>query len=143
MNFAKFLKQLFCRTSKNGYFWLSEAVARRCFIQKMLLKMSQNSQENTSVGVSFLIKLQTLWPATLLKKGLRHWCFPVNFTKFLRLPFLQFSIAHFRWLLSGLTYFLIYFIALVRGSRSYMLFKIGVLKNFANFTGKYLFGISF
>ena len=24
-----------------------------------------------------------------LKKGLSHWCFPVNFTKFLRIPFLQ------------------------------------------------------
>ena len=30
-----------------------------------------------------------LWPATLLKKGLWHRCFPVNFAKFLRTPFLQ------------------------------------------------------
>ena len=28
-------------------------------------------------------------PATLLKKKLLHWCFPVNFAKFLRTPFLQ------------------------------------------------------
>ena len=26
-------------------------------------------------------------PATILKKRLRHWCFPANFTKFLRTPF--------------------------------------------------------
>ena len=28
------------------------------------------------------------WPATLLKKRLWHRCFPVNFAKFLRTPFL-------------------------------------------------------
>ena len=28
-------------------------------------------------------------PATLLKKRLQHKCFPVNFVKFLRAPFLQ------------------------------------------------------
>ena len=52
---------------------------------------SQNSQENTCVRVSFLIKLQAcgLWPATLLKKRLRYRCFPLNFAEFLRIPFLQ------------------------------------------------------
>ena len=29
------------------------------------------------------------WPSTLLKKRLWHRCFPVNFVKFLRTPFLQ------------------------------------------------------
>ena len=38
----------------------------RCSIKKMLLKIS---------------------PATLLKKKLWHWCFLVNFAKFLRTPF--------------------------------------------------------
>ena len=37
----------------------SEAVARRCFVKKVFLEISQNSQENTCVRVSFLIKLQT------------------------------------------------------------------------------------
>ena len=36
------------------------------------------------------------WPATLLKKRLWHRCFPVNFPKFLRAPFL---IQHLRSLL--------------------------------------------
>ena len=35
-----------------------EAVARRCSVKNVFLKNSQNSQENTCVGVSFLIKLK-------------------------------------------------------------------------------------
>ena len=37
-----------------------EAVVRRCFVKKVFLKNSKNSQENTSARVSFLIKLQAL-----------------------------------------------------------------------------------
>ena len=51
------------------------------------------STELTGYGrVSFLIKLQALaglGPATLLKKGLWHRCFPVNFAIFLGTPFSQ------------------------------------------------------
>ena len=59
--------------------------------KNVFLEISQNSQENTCVRVSFLIKLQTsgLRPATLLKKRLWHRRFPVNFAKFLRVNFLQ------------------------------------------------------
>ena len=39
---------------------------------------------------------QCLRPATLLKKRHWHWCFPVNFTKFLRTTF---YIEHLWWLL--------------------------------------------
>ena len=35
----------------------------------------------------FFNKVAGLRPATLLKKILWHWCFPVDFTKFLRTPF--------------------------------------------------------
>ena len=47
----------------------------------MLLKTSQNSQENTCAWVSFLIKLQAsgIRPATLLKKRLWHRCYRTNF----------------------------------------------------------------
>ena len=48
-------------------------------VKKVFLEISQNLQESTCARVSFLIKLQAL--------GLR--CFPVNFMKFLRAPFLQ------------------------------------------------------
>ena len=71
-----------------------QAVAQRCSVRKVFLEISQNSQENTCARFSFLIKLQT--PATLLKKRLWHRCFPVNFAKFLRTPFLT---EHLRWLL--------------------------------------------
>ena len=35
---------------------LTEAVAQRCSVKKVFLEISQNSQENTSARVSFLIK---------------------------------------------------------------------------------------
>ena len=38
--------------------WVSVAVGRRCSLKSVFLKISQNSQENTCVRVSFLIKLQ-------------------------------------------------------------------------------------
>ena len=37
---------------------LTEALVRRCSVNKVFLEISQNSQENTSARVSFLIKLQ-------------------------------------------------------------------------------------
>ena len=37
----------------------------------------------------FFNKISGLRPATLLKKRLWHRCFPMNFVKFLRTPFLQ------------------------------------------------------
>ena len=37
---------------------LTEAVAKRCSVKKVLLEISQNSQENSFVRVSFLTKLQ-------------------------------------------------------------------------------------
>ena len=65
-----------------------EAVARRCSLKKVILKISQ---ENICARASFLIKR----PATLLKKSLWHRYFPVNFVKFLRTPFLT---ENLRWL---------------------------------------------
>ena len=35
-----------------------EAVVQRCSVKKVLLEISQNSQENTCARISFLIKLQ-------------------------------------------------------------------------------------
>ena len=73
----------------------SEAVARRCSVKKVFLKISRNSPENTCPRASFLIKLQAsacnfikreTLTATLLKERLWHRCFPVNFAKFLRTP---------------------------------------------------------
>ena len=54
------------------------------------------TQKQSSRGV---LQKRCFWglrPATSLKKRLWHRCFPVNFVKFLRAPFL---IEHLRWLL--------------------------------------------
>ena len=48
-------------------------------------------------------------PATLLKKRLRHRCFPVNFVKFLRTHFFT---EHLRWLLQDNQYAVCYLQAL-------------------------------
>ena len=45
-----------------------EAVARRCSVKKVFLKITQNSKENTCVRVFFFDKVASLRPATLLKK---------------------------------------------------------------------------
>ena len=66
-----------------GIYSYREAVDWRCSVKNVFLKILQNSQENTCVEVSFLIKLQA-WLVTLLKKR-----FPVNFAKFLRTLFLR------------------------------------------------------
>ena len=47
----------------------------------VFLKISLNSQH--------LCQIHSLKLATLLKKRLWHWCFSVNFAKFLRTPFFR------------------------------------------------------
>ena len=77
---------LSCHPIWHGLFWASKARGGVVW-KKVILETLQNSQENTCAKVSFLIKLQG--PATLFKKRLWHRCFSVNFTKFLKPPFLQ------------------------------------------------------
>ena len=63
------------------------------FCKKVFLNILQNSKESTCARASFLIKLQAsgLRPTTLLKKRLWLRCFPVDFVKFLRTPYLQYA----------------------------------------------------
>ena len=49
------LVSIFIFCFKSGLFRNSH---RRCSVEKVFLEISQNSQENTSARVSFLIKLQ-------------------------------------------------------------------------------------
>ena len=72
---------------------LSEAVVQRCSLKKVFSEISQHS--HLCQGL-FFNKVEGLRPAALLKKKLWHRCFPVNFAKFLRTPFLT---EHLRWLL--------------------------------------------
>ena len=48
-----------------------EAVAQRCFVKKVFLQISENSQENTCARASFLIKLQALGDSVLRVAGLK------------------------------------------------------------------------
>ena len=61
------------------------------FWKKGFLEISQNSQKGFLI---FSGGIESERPATLLKKRLRHKCFPVNFVKFLT-PFLT---EHLWWL---------------------------------------------
>ena len=79
-------KNIFAGISSLIMLQAAEAATGGSLQEKVFLEISQNSQENTCARVSILIKLQ---PATLLKYRLWHRCFPVDFGKFLRTPFLQ------------------------------------------------------
>ena len=65
----------------------SEAVARRCFVKEMFLKISQNSLENIRARVSFLIKVQA-WDLA-----------QVYYCEFCEMSKSKFLIEHLRWLL--------------------------------------------
>ena len=78
------------------FFWAwkmiyPEAATGGILQKKVFLEVSRNSQENTCPESLFnkVNNNKGLRPATLLKKRLCHRCFPVNFAKFLRTPFLQ------------------------------------------------------
>ena len=62
----------------------TEAVIRRCSVEKVFLEISHNSQENTCVRVSFLIKLKKA--CNIIKKRFWDRFFSVNFENFLRIP---------------------------------------------------------
>ena len=61
--------------------------ATEVIFKKVFLKISKHSQGNTFVRVFSLIQL--LFNKTLLKRRLWHRCFPVNYVKLLKAPFLQ------------------------------------------------------
>ena len=76
------------------------ALIRNNLIQKQPLEVLQKKgglrnfakfTKKNCTRVSFLIKMQifSIKMPFLLKKRLVHMCFPVNFAKFLRKPFLQ------------------------------------------------------
>ena len=63
-----------------------EAVARKCSVKRVLLKISQNSQENICARVSSLIKLQASGLQLYKKRDSGTSVLSVNFVKFLRTP---------------------------------------------------------
>ena len=63
---------------------------------KRLVQLIKSRTGNHLCQRLYFNKVAGLRPATLLKRGLWRRCFPVNFGKFLRTPFLT---EHLRWLL--------------------------------------------
>ena len=61
----------------------------RCSVKKGVLRNFAKFTGKHLCQSLFFNKVAGLRPATLLKKRLWHRCFPVNFAKFLRTPFLQ------------------------------------------------------
>ena len=61
---------------------------RRCSVKKGVLRNFAKFTGKHLCQRLFFNKVAGLRPATLLKKSLWHRCFPVNFAKFLRTPFL-------------------------------------------------------
>ena len=61
----------------------------RCSIIKGFLRNSAKFTGRQLCQSLFFNKVAGLGPPTLLKKRLLHRCFPVNFAKFLRIPFLR------------------------------------------------------
>ena len=62
---------------------------RRCSIKKGALRNFAKFAGKQLCQRHFFNKVAGLRTATLLKKSLWHSCFPVNFAKFVRTPFLQ------------------------------------------------------
>ena len=60
--------QLTAKCIQNTSLHLLRSFKRMCSVKKVLLKISQNSQENTCAKISFLIKFHGPHPETLLKR---------------------------------------------------------------------------
>ena len=72
-----------------SYKLLHRSSHQRCSVRKGILRNFAKFTGKHLCQSLFFNKVAGLSPATLLKKRLWHRCFPVNFAKFLRTPFLQ------------------------------------------------------
>ena len=89
-------KQLTSICEKNLNMWVTQKQPPEVFCKKGVLWNFVKFTGKYLRQSLFFNKLAGLRPATLSKKRLWHRCFPVNFVKFLRTPFLT---EHLRWLL--------------------------------------------
>ena len=75
---------------------LAESVDQRCSVKQVFLEISKKITGKYMCQSLFFDKVADLRLTTLLRKSLWNRCFPVNFSKFLRTPFLTECL---RWLL--------------------------------------------
>ena len=78
------------------FFFFVRSSHQEVFCKKGVLRNFEKLTRKHLCGSLFFDKVAGLRPATLLKKRLWHRCFPVNFVRFLRTPFLTEDL---RWLL--------------------------------------------
>ena len=93
--------KIYITTTRNQ---VSEAVSRRCSVKKVFLKILQNSQKNTCVRVSFLIKLQA--SCNFIKKEVLAQVFSYELCKIFKNTF---YIEDYQWLLFQYIYIRIIF----------------------------------
>ena len=91
---SNFLGVLACQTILNYIYGKTEVINnrtshQRCSMKKSVLRISAKFTGKHLCQSLFFNKVAGLRPAIFLKKRLWHRCFPVNFAKFLRTPFLQ------------------------------------------------------
>ena len=79
-----------------GEFSISRNSRPEVFCKNDVLRNSEKVTGKHLCQSLFFNKVADLRSTTLLKKRLWHRCFPVNFVKFLRIPFLT---EHLQWLL--------------------------------------------
>ena len=91
---SNFLGVLSCQTILNYIYGKTEVINnrtshQRCSMKKSVLRIFAKFTGKHLCQSLFFNKVAGLRPAIFLKKRLWHRCFPVNFAKFLRTPFLQ------------------------------------------------------
>ena len=87
------------KTSSNSLYQNTKTVVRRCSVKRFFLKISQSSQRNTCVGVSFN-KVADIKTCNFIKKRHQHKSFPVKFAKFLRTLFFTKPPSDCFWMLT-------------------------------------------
>ena len=96
--------ELIKKWSLSNFMYLNRRSRPDVFFKKDVFTNSAKFRGKHLCQSLFFNKVSDRRPATLLKKRLWHRCFPVNFAKFLRIPFLT---GHLWWLLLFKELFLI------------------------------------
>ena len=109
IGFLCYLEKRYFVEKEFSLWFISEAVVRRCSVEKVFLEVSQNLQENTCARVSFLIKLPEA--CNFIKKETMAQVFSCEFYKISKNTFFT---EHLRWLL--LSFVLIFLFLTLRNA---------------------------
>ena len=92
VKFVNFEEHIFYREAADNCFWIYQNInCRKVSVSQLVISKSYTGLVRTGRSKLFFPAHinSCLRPATWLKKRLWRRCFPVNFAKFLRIPFLQ------------------------------------------------------